>query len=137
MEQLVVDSNIIVSSFLESEDFHERAQEYINGLENGAYTFHLPMVVPVEVMSAISRRARQNRLALVATWKQNLIDWERDGIIILYPLDRKRMENAVTTAEQHLLRGADSVVAALAEELDMPVKTFDKDILARFLKASV
>ncbi|HZA23057.1 MAG TPA: hypothetical protein VFA32_10715 [Dehalococcoidia bacterium] len=47
------------------------------------------------------------------------------------------MENAVTTAEQNRLRGADSVIAALAEELDLPVKTFDKDILARFLKASL
>jgi predicted nucleic acid-binding protein len=85
MEQLVVDSNIIVSSFLESENFHERAQEYINGLENGAYTFHLPMLVPAEVMSAISRRTRQNQQALVAIWRQNLIDWEHDGKIILYP----------------------------------------------------
>jgi predicted nucleic acid-binding protein len=68
---------------------------------------------------------------------KTLNGWERNGIIILYPLDRKRMENAVTTAEQNRLRGADSVIAALAEELDLPVKTFDKDILARFLKASL
>jgi predicted nucleic acid-binding protein len=137
MEQLVVDSNIIVSSFLESENFHERAQEYINGLENGAYTFHLPMLVPVEVMSAISRRARQNRQALVAIWRQNSIDWEHDGKIIVYPLDRERMQNSITVAEQNRLRGADSVIAALAEELDVSVKTFDQEILARFLKASV
>jgi predicted nucleic acid-binding protein len=137
MEQLGVDSNIIVYSFLESENFHERAQEYINGLENGAYTFHLPMLVPVEVISAINRSARQNRQALVAIWRQNLIDWEHDGKIILYPLDRERMQNSITVAEQNRLRGADSVIAALAEELDVSVKTFDQEILARFLKASV
>jgi len=47
------------------------------------------------------------------------------------------MEISITIAEQNRLRGADSVIAALAEELDVPVKTFDQEILARCLKASV
>jgi hypothetical protein len=47
------------------------------------------------------------------------------------------MQNSIIVAEQNRLRGADSVIAALAEELDVSVKTFDQEILARFLKASV
>ncbi len=47
------------------------------------------------------------------------------------------MDNAMYVAERHLLRGADSVIVALAEELDMPLKTFDVEILGRFLGASV
>ena len=132
-----MDSNIIVASFLESEDFHQRGQEYISGLESGDYLFHLPMLVVVEVTSAISRRAQRNRQALLATWKQNIIDWERDGKIALYELDRGRMDKAVNTAERHRLRGSDSVIAALAEELDMPLKTFDTEVLGRLLRASV
>ena len=61
MERIVVDSNIIVSSFLVQEDFHQRAQIYINGLERGDYIFHLPMLVVVEVMAAISRQAPRDR----------------------------------------------------------------------------
>ena len=137
MVDVVVDSNVIVASFLEWEDFHQRGSNYIAGLENGDYTFHLPMVVVVEVMSAIGRRARRNRQALLRTWQQNVADWERDGRIILYPLDRDRMNHAADTAARLRLSGQDSVVASLSEELAMTLISFDREILARYLGSSV
>ena len=56
--------------------------------------------------------------------------------MVRYSLHRERMERAGTIAESHRLRGADAVVAALAEELSMTLKTFDREILDRFLLAS-
>ena len=106
------------------------------GLENGEHIFHLPMLVVIEVASAIGRRALKNRAALLAVWRKNIVDWERDRKLFLYPLNRERMRRAVISAEQHRLRGGDSVVAALAEELDMPLKTFDTEIQDRFERAS-
>ena len=47
------------------------------------------------------------------------------------------MDIAAGIAERHRLKGSDAVIAALAEELDVSLKTFDTEILARFLKASV
>ena len=132
----MIDSNIFVSSFLVNEEKHQQALEYINGLESGDYTFHLPMLANVVVTSAIRRRATRNWVGLVSTWKQSVADWERDGLLIMYPLDRDRMDRAVTVAQRDRLRGADSVIAALAEELDMPLKTFDNEIIARFSQAS-
>jgi len=88
-------------------------------------------------MSAISRRATKNRLALLERWKQIMVDWERSSKINLYPLDRGRMDKAVNIARSYRLRGSDSVIAALAEELGMPLKTFDGEILERFPQASV
>ncbi len=137
MEHLVVDSNVLVASLLESEEFHLRGQQYISGLENADYTFHLPMLVVVEVAASIVRRPQRNRQAILLAWQQNVDDWERDGKILLYPLDRDRMSYSISIAEQHRLKGADSVVAAPAYELDMPLKTFDREVLARFLRASV
>ena len=137
MEQIAVDSNVIVASFLDWEDFHQRGQSYINGLESGDYTFHLPMLVVVEVTSAIGRRARRGRQALLTTWKQNVADWEKDGKLVLYPLERDRMENAVNIAIRDRLRGSDAVIAALAEELELPLKTFDNEVLDRFSGASI
>ena len=137
MEHIVVDSNLLVASFLESEDFHQRAQTYINGLESGDYIFHLPMLIIVEVIAALGRRPQRSRQALLARARKSLGDWERDGKIVLYPLDRDLMDSAANTAEQYRLRGSDAVIAALAEELDMQLKTFDTEVLARFLRASV
>ena len=131
MEQIVVDANVIVASFLESEDSHQRSQRYLDGMESSQYLFHVPMLVVVEIVAAIVRRAQKNKLALLARVKKSLADWETSGQIILYPLDRGRMENAVRAAESFSLRGADSVVTALADELNMPLKTFDMQILDR------
>ncbi len=134
----MIDSNIIVSYLVESDLFHEKAVPYINGLENGDYTFHASMLVPVEVVGVISRKdPLPNRLAILVRWQRTISDWERDGKIVLYPLDRDRMTNAINVTQRHRLRGSDSVVASLAEDLDMPLKTFDIEILARFQRASV
>lgn len=132
-----MDSSVLVAYLVELENFHPRSQQYINGLENGDYTFHVPMLVAVEVAAAINRKPQRNRLAIINTWQQILLDWELDGKIVFYPLDRDRMDRSVNIAQRHRLRGADSVIVALAEELDMPLKTFDTEILARFLRSSV
>ena len=138
MEHLAIDSCVIVSYLVESDKFHQTALPYINGLENGDYTFHSPMLVPVEVTAAISRRnPLPNHLAILARWQQTMTDWEQSGKVVLYPMDRSRMGIAINITEQHRLRGADSVIAGLANELGMPLKTFDKGMLEKFQQASV
>ena len=137
MDPVVVDSNVIVASFLESEAHHDDADHYISGLENGDYIFHLPLLVGVEVTAAISRRALGNRVALLTTWRQNVVDWERDGNIVLYSLNRDRMNRAVELSERLRLRGSDAAIGALAEELGIPLKTFDAEILQRYERASL
>lgn len=133
----MIDSNIIVSYLVESDPFHQMALPYIGGLENEDYTFHLPMLVPIEVTAVISRKdPLPNRLAILARWQKTMSDWERGGKIVLYPLDRGRMENAVSIAQGTRLRGADSIIAALAEELDLPLRTVDGEMLDRLERAS-
>ncbi len=94
------------------------------------------MLVIAELIGTMSRIPTANRLALLARTNQSLREWERSGKISLYPLDRERLELALTVAQRDRLRGADSVIAALAEELGLPLKTFDEEILNRFSQAS-
>ncbi|MCH8744341.1 MAG: type II toxin-antitoxin system VapC family toxin [Chloroflexi bacterium] len=134
----MIDSSIIVSYLVESDSRHQMALSYFSGLENGDYSFHAPMLVPVEVAGVLGRREPlPNRLAILLRWQQTISDWEEAGKITLYPLNRDRMNNAVNITQQNRLRGADSIVAGLAQELDMPLKTFDQEILQRFQRASV
>ena len=136
MESLVIDSDVIVAAFLNWEPHHQQGREIIAGLENGEYDFHLPMLVIVEVASAIRRRSGQSWVSMLAVWKQNVLDWERDGKFVLYPLDRSRMEISMSVAQRYRLRGSDSVIAALAEELSISLQTFDNEIIDRFPPAS-
>jgi len=139
LESIVVDSSVIVDSFLVEEENHQRALEYISGLERGDYAFNLPMLVITEVVSAINRRTTINRLPFfhtLARASQSMKEWEQSGKVLLYPLDRNRLDLSVTIAQRDRLRGAESVVAALAEELEMTLKTFDGEIFQRFPAAS-
>lgn len=133
MEHFVADTNILVASFNGSDSLHSKSQPYIEGLESGSYIFHLPMLVIAELMSRIPTA---NRLALLARTNQSLREWERSGKISLYPLDQGRLELSLTISQRDRLKGADSVVAALSEELGMPLKTFDEEIISRFSQAS-
>lgn len=135
-QSIVVDSNVFVASWLNWYDQHSRGRSYLDDLDNGVYTAHVPMLVLVEVIASINREARRNRTSVVSTVVETFIDWERDGKIILYPLDRRRLDLSIAVAKRDRLRGADSVIAALSEELNIPLRTFDNEIIERFALAS-
>ena len=129
-QPLVVDSSVIAAHFIEEDAHHTDARAYIDGLERGDYVFHLPMLVVVEVSATIRRRLRRWRRSY-AQWHAKLAQWEREGKVTLYPLSRERMEGAAAAALGRRLSGADSVISALAEELNMPLRTFDRELRER------
>ena len=88
------------------------------------------MLVVVEVSAAIRRRLPRWQRPY-AQWHANLAQWEREGKVTLYPLNRGRMEGAALAALGRRLRGADSIISALAEELNMPLRTFDRELRER------
>ena len=127
---MVVDSSVIAAFFIAEDAHHAEARTYIDGLERGDYVFHLPMLVVVEVSAAIRRRSRDWRRSY-RIWQAMLEQWEREGKVTLYPLTRERMEGAALAALGRRLRGADSIISGLAEELNMPLRTFDRELRER------
>ena len=135
MADVVADSNLLTAYFLESDVFHQPAREFMAELDSGGHKLHLPMVVVVETISAIRRRLGQNRQTTVNDALATIYQWERQDKVVFYPLNRDRMEAALGLAEGIALRGADSIVAALSEELGIALKTYDNEILRRFQRA--
>ena len=136
MEALVIDSNVLVASFLEFEERHDDARRYITALENGDFVFHLPTLVPVEVMSAIWRRTQKQGMAFLIRATRSLRDWESTGKLVLYSLDSERMEAAIDATIKYRLSGSDSIIASLADELDIGLATFDSTLQIRVPRAS-
>lgn len=134
-EDLVADSSLLAAYFLESDSFHQSAQEFIAQFDNGHYRLHVPMLVLVETIAAIRRRLGPNWQAKVNEALAAVYEWERQGRLILYPLDRRAMEGALRISQRFGFKGADSVIAALAEDLGYSLKTFDNEILNRFWRA--
>ena len=130
--EVVVDASVLVASFLESDVHHPKALEYIRGLQTGEYAFHLPKLALIETLAAINRRAQRNQQIYVLRAKQSFEQWQADGKITFYDLQENRTQNAVTVAIRDRLKGPDAVYVALAEELNLELKTFDKEQLDRF-----
>ena len=136
MANLVVDANVLVASFLQSDKFHQSARMYVQGLQSGEHVFHVPMFVMVEVVSAIWRRTQKQGMAFVTRTRRSLQGWESSGRLVPYLLDERRMDLAMDAAIKYRLSGADSIVSSLADELDMPFVTFDSILQRRVPRAS-
>lgn len=130
------DSSIIVAPLREQEEFYQQGQVYVDGLEAVNYLFHLPMLLVVVEASTINRQIQRNRQALLMTWNQNIMDWERDGSIALYELNRELMIDAASTVGRYRLRGSDAVSVALPKKPAVSLETVDQEIQARFSRAS-
>ena len=136
MDEVVVDSNLIVASFLSKDQFHQEGKAYTEALQRGDYRFHLSTLVIVEVVSGVSRQVRRYKPAFVERVRRSIDVWERSGGIILYELNRDRIQFAASAAERYGLRSLDAIHAALADELALPLKTCDQDVLTRYPGAS-
>ena len=135
MEDVVADSSLLVAYFLESDVFHQSAREFMAELDSGGHKLHLPMLVMVETISAINRRLGQSSQTTINDAPGTIYEWERQEKVVFYPLNREGMEAALRLAEGNALKGADSIIAALAEELGIALKTYDSEILRRFQRA--
>lgn len=130
MKEIAVDSNVFIAAWLKQDQYHSEAIKFIEGLRVGEYLFHISMLVPVEVCGAILRRTKSLARAYLA--KREIENWASDGYIRLYPLDGERMTKAQEIALRDELKGHDAVIAAVAEEFELELLTFDKEISKRF-----
>lgn len=130
MKEIAVDSNVFIAAWLKQDQYHSEAIKFVENLRAGECLFHVSMLVPVEVCSAILRRTKSLARAYLA--KREIENWVGDGYISLYPLDGERMTKAQEIALRDELRGHDAVIAAVAEELELELLTFDGEILKRF-----
>lgn len=85
-------------------------------------------------MRELETKTPQSRwLGLKKTFQQ----WSSDGRIVLHGLDEQFMQRALNAAVKYKTRGADTTFVALADQLTIPLKTFDSDIIAKYSHASL
>ncbi len=135
MREEVIDSNVFIAAFLKGDKHHNKTVPLIEDLHLGKQVFHVSMLVPIEVCGAIIRRTKSPIDAHIA--KRDLELWVKEGKIKLYELDRQRMDKAAEIAVRDELKGADAIIAQVAEELKLPLRTFDGEFSKRFKGAKV
>ena len=131
MVDQVVDSNVWIASFLPQDTWHQHVQQFLSEFQAGQHTCHLPSLVLIETCGAIARRTQGNPILEVSRARRSFTGWEQAGLIHWYQLDQSRVDRAVDTSAQLRLKGGDGIIVALAQELNLPLKTFDTEIRQR------
>ena len=128
MKELIVDSNVFIASLIEFDEFHQKSIEIIKKMDNNEYIFHISMIIPIEVGCSIARRVgiKESNDSI-----EILDNWIKEHKIKIYELNEKRMQEAQKCGLQFKLRGMDAIIVQLTKELNLPLITFDNEIINR------
>ncbi len=128
MKGVVVDSNVFIASLIEDDKFYMVSIDFIEKMNIEELTFHISMIIPIEVSCAIARRIGANE----AKESEEIIhNWIKEKKIIAYELNEKRMNESQNYGTKYKLKGMDAIIVQLALELNLPLITFDNEIIER------
>jgi len=122
MSFVVVDASIWVSRLVPQDEHHERCQKWLLAQRAAGVTLVSPSLLLPEVAGAISRRTGDAALADRAV--QNL---QALPSLRLIEMNQSVIQTAAQLASRCGMRGADSVYAAVAHQLNIPLATLDID----------
>ena len=128
MKGIVVDSNVFIASLIEDDKFYKVSIDSIEKMNIEELTFHISLIIPIEVSCAIARRIG----AKEAKESEEIIDnWVKEKKVIVYELNEKRMNESQNYGTKYKLKGMDAIIVQLALELNLPLITFDSEIIER------
>ena len=123
---IVLDANVWISSIQPNEDHHEVSRRFRSRWRAEGIQVHVPAHFLVEVTATIARNTESEALGLDAF--QAVID---NPHITRAPLSSTLVESAARAAARCRLRASDALYVALAQELGVPLLTWDDELLDR------
>ena len=122
MSYVVVDASIWVSRLVPQDEHHERCQKWLLQQRAAGVTLVSPALLLPEVAGAISRRTGDGTLAERAIQMLQSLPGLR-----LVEMNQALIQGAAQLAASCGMRGADSVYAAVAQQLNIPLAALDVD----------
>ena len=122
----VIDSSVWVSRLMTIEVHHAVSAGWISRLVAGGSAIELPVSVLAEVSGAVARRTGSRETARSA-----LEGIMRLPNIILFDIDEQLAKLAADIASRVRMKGMDSIFAALAISLSVPLFTWDREQFQR------
>lgn len=126
VEELTIDSSVIVASLLKQEKGHSRALNVWEKVLTGKAVAIMPYIVLVEVVAAISRRTGDK--ALAQKIKKELLSIDTVNFTIVDP---EAALEASDIAIETGIRGMDAIVAQTAKEYGAILVTLDNEMISK------
>jgi predicted nucleic acid-binding protein len=124
--RIVLDASVAVAAVRPGEPDHVAARARVNAIITGKDELVVPAIFPIEVTSALSRRALWPQ-AQIAAYVAQLLAPPCD----LVTIGPKRAQSAARLAGTIRLRAADALYVWLASREGAPLVTSDAEILQR------
>lgn len=131
----VTDASVWVSRFLNDDAFHAASLEWLTGVIADERTVVAPASMLAEVAGAIARRTGKTRLGYEVVQRIR-----RVPSLQLVAIDSDLGNYAAEIASSYRLRGADAMYVAVAQRMQLPLVSWDREQIERatgLIKASV
>lgn len=131
----VVDASVWVSRFLSDDVFHNISRSWLLQTVATGQSLIAPTIMLAEVAGPIARRTGDTQLGY-----QVVQQIEQLPGLQLITIDATLGQLAAQIASERRLRGVDAVYVAVARQLDLPLISWDRELLNRvadFVTASV
>lgn len=119
---IVVDASLVVSRLVPTDVHHAESVRWLARQMAAGTEIVAPILLLVEVGSAIARRTSDSTLGHQAV--NQLLRWPN---LRLVPLDHRLGLQAMELGVNLRLRGADAVYVAVAYQLGMPLVSLDRE----------
>lgn len=126
VEELTIDSSVIVASLLEQEKDHLNALTVWEKVITGNAIAIMPYTVLVEVVAAVRRRTGQKELAQKV--KKELLSMDTVNFVIIDP---DSALDASDIAIESGVRGMDAVVIQTAKEYNTSLVSLDAEMIEK------
>jgi predicted nucleic acid-binding protein len=123
---IVLDASVWISSLKTADVTHVISRQWIAAWMGTGERIYVPRLFLTEVGGAVARTAQSPDLG-----RKAIDDVIGNPAIRLIPVDDTLVDLASRLAAELLLRGADAIYVALAERMDIPLVTWDREQLVR------
>jgi predicted nucleic acid-binding protein len=118
---IVLDASVWVAVSLPHDALHRESLEWAEEWMKSGRTIVVPSLFPVELGAALVRR-----LNVEADATRLVDDMMDDPFFTIVPMESIRAQRAARLAIMLQLRGADAVYVELAESMNVPLVTWDR-----------
>jgi predicted nucleic acid-binding protein len=116
----VVDASVLVSALVAEDVHHQVSLNWLRGQMLEGSLLVAPVLLSVEIGGAIARRTGDTELGHRA-----VAQLQRMSSLRLVSIDRRLGQHATELAINLRLRGADAVYVAVADQLSLPLISWD------------
>ncbi len=122
----VLDASVCVAFFRQDEPGHQTARAWLTAAADHEESLVAPVILLAEVASALGRAMPESQPVTA------VIELLRSRTLVqLFAVDEKLAARAAIIAATHRIRGSDAIYVALADQLAIPLVTFDRQQLER------